>query len=86
MPNDYDAMFANILNSLRIRYKNVPFSDKIDCMLQSRENLPDEPETALHVFELTLKSKNITMNGSVRNVSVCLIYQHVILRRVQMGS
>ena len=50
MPNDDDAMFANILNSLRIRDKNVPFSDEIDCMLQSRENLPDEPETALHVF------------------------------------
>ena len=50
MPNDDDAMFANILNSLRIRDKNVPFSDEIDCVLQSRENLPDEPETALHVF------------------------------------
>ena len=50
MPNDDDAMFANILNSLRIRDKNVPFSDEIDCVLQSRENLPDRPETALHVF------------------------------------
>ena len=76
MPNDDDAMIANILNSLRIRDKNVPFSDEIDCVLQSRENLPDGPETALHVFGT--KSKYITMNWSVRNVSVCLIYQHVI--------
>ena len=45
-----DAMFANMLNSLRISDKNEPLSDEIDCMLRSRENLPDEPDMALLVF------------------------------------
>jgi hypothetical protein len=53
-----DAPFAEMLNRLRVKAKEEELCEEDDEILRNRSDLPDIPETALHVFATNKLAKN----------------------------